>query len=261
MKIKMVCCDVDGTILKNDQTVSEKTKKAIFELRKKGYEFVLVSGRNIEGMEMVWKQLPFVGYSVCCNGNCVFDSKGKLLYENSYNIDEFKSFLTLLEKEKIEMFVSCSAFDYVEEHLIHADNNWIRPFKVIKNYEYTNNIDDVNFNKISLHIVNKKQVEKIVIFIKNQAIQVVKAENEFYDIVLRGHEKKDGVCFLLKRLKISNNEVLFIGDNENDISMLQYAGIGVAMRNASDDVKKYADFICESNQNDGVARTIECFVL
>lgn len=262
MDYKLVCCDLDGTILRNDKTISLNTMNALKQADEKGIHVVFASGRSLEGVKKIWDMIGMRGYSICYNGNLVSDDQGNL-WENGYDIKEFKVLCEFLELHKIPAFFSLKDYDYLSIDILNkGDGTWLRNYKLIENYQYSDlcDLDEVIF-KISLNIEDEQIVDDIKMLVKTLEIGLVKAEEAIYDVVLDHHQKEDGLKYLAKTLNIHRGNILCIGDNENDISMLLYAGLGVAMKNATENVKEIADFIGETNENDGVYKILCQFVL
>lgn len=264
MKIRLVCCDVDGTLVNEQKRVSARMKEILAQLSHTGCAFSLASGRNKEGLQAIWKQLSIRGYSVCCNGTYVMDENNRLIFDNSYKLPHRKRFLQMLDTADIRGLLTFADYDYMEETLyreltIHVA--WAKRIRTFPQGTYTESIPDESFYKISLYMPDAMQAA----YIQKQAaalqVRLCHAQDGFYDVLLHGHEKADGVRFVADWLQIPREEILCIGDNENDISMLRYAGIGVAMGNATDFVKSYADIVCDSNENDGAADIIRRLVL
>lgn len=122
-----------------------------------------------------------------------------------------------------------------------------------------NEKDIIKFEIISLNDKKLKLFRKELKDIKE--IEVASSSKKNVEVTTKGVSKGNALKFLCEYFNIKKEEVMAIGDSENDISMLQYAGFGVAMGNAIDTVKKEAEFITETNDNDGVAKAIEEYVI
>lgn len=264
MKYQMVCCDVDGTIYREDKTISENTKEAIIKIKEKGVIFVLASGRSKQGVNEVWRCLGFKDYSICYNGNCVY-KEDTLIYDQGFRIQQQRAFMQYLQTNHIQAILCTEEKEFIEESLYktikEANTEWKNSLKIISRNEYLNFPDEQRFYKVSLHIKDRELAKKTIEECKMLNISLAAAGDDFYDVMIDGHQKKDGVVFLANQLKIARNKIICIGDNENDISMISYAGMGIAMANAEINVKEYADFVCESNENDGVYKSLRMFVL
>lgn len=92
-------------------------------------------------------------------------------------------------------------------------------------------------------------------------MEIVSSWNDNFEVMRNGSTKGDAVRYLANYFGIDKEEVMCIGDSENDLSMIKYAGTGIAMGNASEDIKSVADYVTDTNVNDGVAKAINKFVL
>ena len=94
----------------------------------------------------------------------------------------------------------------------------------------------------------------------NYVLTIYKSKPTYLEIMNKGASKKAAITFLLNQFGLTNKDVLTIGDNYNDIEMLQYAGVGIAIGNSPDDVKAHADFITLDNDSDGIKFALDTFI-
>lgn len=264
---KLIAVDMDGTLLKEDKSVSEATKRAIERAKKKGVKVVITSGRPIAGLTRYLKELNLAGdddYVISFNGCLIQKAKTReILYKSILKGSD----LSYLYKISKQLQVNIHAFSKLQ---------CITP----KNSKYTE--VEVGINDIPINIVDfstikpDEDIEKVMMVdgpeILDEAIKklpkevydrytVVKSAPYFLEFLNKNSNKGEGVKALAKYLGIDQREVICIGDEENDLHMIKFAGLGVAMGNAIEEVKRAADYITSTNEENGVAEIIEKFIL
>lgn len=265
---KLVALDMDGTLLKKDKSISPRTLKAIMGARDKGVKIVLATGRPVKGIHSYLNYLGLDNdddYAVTYNGSAVQTGKsGKILFERFMSGSDLHYIYSLSQK----FGVNFHAFD--------GEGNLLTP----KPNQYTD--VEASINKIEAKIMDMSQVKPEDKIIKVMIVDDAKKLDEVYkqlpeDIFVKYSVMRSapifleflnptinkglGVSFLSDELGIKREEVIAIGDAGNDIDMIKYAGLGVAMGNAFPEVKEAADYITVTNEEDGVAEVIEKFVL
>lgn len=264
---KLIAVDMDGTLLKEDKTISEQTKKAIRRARDKGVKVVLASGRPIEGLEKYLKELDLISeddYVLSFNGSIVQNTKTKEVIRK--NILKGKD-LTYLYQIAKQIGVNIHAF---------STKGCITP-KMSKYSELEGTINHIpvlitDFNTVEAEedIIKIMMIDEPAIL--EEAIgrlpkelysqyTVVRSAPYFLEFMNKDSGKGAGVSALADYLEIKKEQVICIGDAGNDLDMIEFAGLGVAMGNAFEEVKAAADFVTKNNQEDGVAHVIQKFVL
>jgi Cof subfamily protein (haloacid dehalogenase superfamily) len=264
---KLIALDMDGTLLREDKTISKATKMAIENAKAKGIKVVLATGRPAKGIDRYLKELDLINdgdYAVAFNGAVVQDTNtGNIIAKNIMSLED----LEYLYKLSQELNVNIHAL---------TDHGCIAP----KWSKYTQH--EVDINKIPLDIVDFNAVndsttivkvmfidepdylEKVIEKLPKEVYEkytVVRSAPFFLEFLNKKVNKGVGVKLLAEALGISEKEVICVGDAENDIDMIKYAGLGVAMGNAFPEVKEIADYITCTNDEDGVAKVINKFML
>lgn len=263
---KLIAVDMDGTLLREDKTISNKTKQAIKKAVEKGVKVVLASGRPIAGLERYLKELDLLNaedYVMSFNGSLIQNAKTKEVV--SKNVLKGKDLKALYEISKA-LGVNIHAF--TSQGLVTPQMS-----------EYTG--VESSINQIPVHIVDFDQIDdeedvvKVMMIdpqpVLDEAIKkmpkalyeqytVVKSAPYFLEFLNKASSKGTGIKALAEYLGIKQEEVICIGDAGNDLDMIQFAGLGVAMANAFEEVKEAADYITKSNEEDGVAHVIEKFI-
>lgn len=264
---KLVAIDMDGTLLKKDKSLSEKNKKAIKEAREKNVKVVLATGRPVDGVKRYLEELDLFHYD-----EYVLTFNGAIIKEIGPDKVVFRD--TLRGKDLLDLYEISKEIG-VNIHGFSKDG-CITP----KMNEYTelegeiNNIDvyEINYDNIN----PEEEIVKIMMIDKPEILDrgikklpkevyekytVVRSAPYFLEFLSKTCNKGEGIKSLAESLGIKKEEIICIGDAGNDLHMIEYAGLGVAMENAFNDIKEKADFITKSNENDGVAFVFEKFVL
>lgn len=272
MKYKLVAIDMDGTLLNSSDNVSERTKMVLKKAMDEGLNIVISTGRIFKSALFYGKNIGLESPIISCNGAVISSFDGKEVFlEKTIDVRILKDILKIAEKMNIYYhFYDMDTFYYnksrneyrnyyrfYEEKFIKQGINlkgFINPKEVINDQSLFYKIvfieDDIN----KLHDL-RKQLERI------KGISVSKSWYNNLEVMTKGVSKGNSVEYISKMLKIDTNEIVAIGDNENDISMFKVAALSIAMANGDELAKKHADIITDSNDEDGVANAIEKYVL
>ena len=276
--IKLICIDMDGTLLNNNHEVSDRNKEALRKAKELGVNIAIATGRLFCSARYYSDLIGVDTAVIASNGSYVKAKyEDKALLENPmakemaieiYNIVKkyglsanFNSWDTLLREYPIP-----------ENHTYHAMNSLVTEDKRVKFLiDETNFINTIeNFGGAILKaIVIEENEDKSNLWAAKKELkdtfgdqlQVVSSGDNNFEVMVGSSSKGNAVAYLAKTLNILPEEVMCIGDSENDLSMIQFAGVGVAMGNGLDLLKQAADYITDTNDNSGVAKAIEHFVL
>lgn len=277
MKYKMVCIDMDGTLLGRRKKISALNKRVIKEAHDRGVEIVVTTGRLYNNAAYFSQLLGVDSPVIAANGAIVIDQKtNDIIYECAIPKEECIRILEILSKYKV-------FFQFNTNDTIYC-NNWLTKitteFYMTKqvyfehlNIKYENAQNKKEWEKI-FHKENNNMAKSIVIApLKSTMLKVRDEINKLPNIVsfasgshsleinYKNVSKGKAVKALIDKYGISVDELICIGDNENDISMIELAGLGVAMGNAIPEVKRIADYITDTNRKNGVAKVINKFIL
>ena len=265
---KLIALDMDGTLLREDKTVSDKTKKALNDARAKGVKVVLSSGRPIEGLYKYLEELDLIKdgeYVLSYNGSLVQEVKSKNIIASKTLLGKDLKELTELS-EKLGVFIH--AFSKIEGLITNKMNEYTQleaDLNGIKILERS--FDDIEDNEEMIKIMMIDSKENIDKAIENlpesvkEKYTVVRSAPVFLEFLNKESNKGTGLEALVKHMGISRDEVIAVGDAGNDLHMIEYAGLGVAMGNAFDEVKEIANHITKTNEEDGVEAVISKFIL
>ena len=264
--IKMAVFDMDGTLLLKDKTLSVKSIEAIKYLLSKNVKVIIATGRPNTLLKEYVNKLNINEFSVTCNGSVIYNHKNsEFLYNDTINKATTKNIESYLLDNNID-FLAYEK-DYVvshnsgPRHLFYTDRNKTLPIEDQAQFytfeDIKKPIDELSINKILVVEQNKEKYAKTVEFLnKFDNLYVTQSKEDFIDVGPTGNSKGNALDILCKYYNIDKSEVIAFGDQMNDVSMLKFAGIGVAMGNAKQAVKDASDQVTLSNEEDGVFHKI-----
>lgn len=271
----MICIDIDGTLIQPDLTVSDRVVSAIKKAKEKGVVIVLSTGRMYKSALYYSDELEIYDPIISSNGAYVRSTENdEIYYEENLTKNNVKYIIEMLDKHGVKinwynhntMFVS-EHRDYVARYEELSKTLPKNRRVLIKYLDHDYTIDhalkDTN-NSLQKGIIFPKLelIPKIrADFAHSKDLQVVSSGVDNIEFTSSKADKGQGVLALAKAIGIKPEEIIAIGDSENDLAMLKVVGLPVAMGNAVDSVKKAAKFITDTNENDGVAKMIEKFIL
>ena len=269
MKYKLLVLDVDGTLLNDEREISKRTLAALLKVQQMGVRIVLASGRPPYGLMPLAKTLElgnYGGFVLSYNGCQIIKAQnGEILFERRINPE----MLPYLEKKARKN--GFAIFTYHDDTLItdSPDNEYIKNeallnnLKIIREDEFSTAID---FAPCKCMLVSDK--EKALIGLEQHwekrlagTLDAFRSEPYFLEVVPCGVNKANTLGALLEHLGVTREEVIAVGDGVCDVTMLQLAGMGVAMGHSQDSVKVCADYVTASNEEDGVALAVEKLIL
>lgn len=269
MKYKLLVLDVDGTLLNDEREISKRTLAALLKVQQMGVRIVLASGRPTYGLMPLAKTLELGNYGgvvLSYNGCQIIKAQnGEILFERRINPE----MLPYLEKKARKN--GFAIFTYHDDTLItdSPDNEYIKNeallnnLKIIREDEFSTAID---FAPCKCMLVSDK--EKALIGLEQHwekrlagTLDAFRSEPYFLEVVPCGVNKANTLGALLEHLGVTREEVIAVGDGVCDVTMLQLAGMGVAMGHSQDSVKICADYVTASNEEDGVALAVEKLIL
>lgn len=268
MKIKYLALDLDGTLTNSRKQVSEKNREWIRRAQHKGVEIILASGRPLIGVKPVADALALGktgGYILSYNGGQIVDCRtGEDLYKKTIPMECVHTICDVIHH--FPVYPLC-----YNSHGVICENN---TNEYVVREGFNNGIPVIRVNKLEEEIT--EPVVKFLVVgepaVLIQASEYLKeklsgrlniffSEPYFMEIVPMGIEKASALEKLLGMLGADRSSLMACGDGLNDIPMLQYAGLAIAMENAYEETRRAADFVVSSNEADGVAEAIQRFIL
>lgn len=240
--LKLIALDMDGTLLSSDHKVSVRTEKAIKDALAKGVHVVLSTGRGFQTCYPYAEQLKLESYLITANGGQIWTVEKELLDQH------------LLETALIEKLYNLGTQVGV--------NMWMISTSGVFRGEAPENFYDYEWLKFGCESQEKQKLDIMIQELSHyEELELTNSLPTNVEVNPKGVSKAMALNFLCDKIGITMKEVMAVGDSLNDIKMIQEAGIGVAMGNAQEAIKKVANYTTDTNDEDGVAKAIERFAL
>lgn len=264
---RILAVDLDGTLTNSKKEITPHTIDVLIQAQQKGLRIVLASGRPTHGIMPLAEQLhlkEYGGYIMAFNGGLIIDcASGESVYQKLLDTSVYKHLYEVGNTEdfKILSYIDdCIACEDVDnEYVCYAARLNRMKLKKLNNF-----LEEIDFPEPKCLIVGKE--EKLALLEKELAeyykgeMSIYRSEPFFLEVLPLGIDKANRLSFLLNYLGMKREELMVCGDGYNDLGMIEYAGLGIAMSNAQTVVKKAADYITLSNEEDGVAAAVKKFI-
>ena len=275
---KVIIMDVDGTLLNSKKVLTPKTKEALMKAQAAGAKIILASGRPTTGLIELSKELEMEknhGLLVSYNGSKVIDCEtGEVLFNQAMSVEEGKAVLNHMKNfDRVRPMIDKGEYMYVTDvYDCYIDFNG-GPYNIMK-YESRGNgyrlceVDDLaefcdyELNKILtfsepsyLQLHYKEMMEPF-----KDTLNCTFTAAFYFEFTAKGIDKAKALDTVLKPMGYTQEDMIAFGDGQNDTTMLQYAGVGVAMGNAVDSLKAIADDITLSCDEDGIAASLYKYI-
>ncbi len=283
---KLIAIDLDGTMLNQYGVVTEKTKETLKKAQEKGMEVVIASGRPIDSIKNIAKEIQSKKYFISGNGAILYDIKNEqILYENTLKKSKVLDIIKICEensiyyniyteKEILAKNLNYNVLYYYKENLSKEEQQKTHINLVEDLYDYIAKKDEkiikiticdshqAIFNSIIKKLREIPDIEVLEVShmsrkIIRQGTEDVPIEYFYTEISAKNVDKWNTIEFLAQKMNILPEEIVAIGDNINDIKMINNAGLGVAMGQSSPKVQEMANYITKTNLEDGVSYAIE----
>ncbi|XCP86059.1 Cof-type HAD-IIB family hydrolase [Roseburia hominis] len=273
-QVKMIGFDLDGTLLNSQKELTTYTREVLAEAVRQGVVILPATGRPVTGVPKELLAFPGIRYVVASNGGRIVDIKeNKLLYNcpvpyelsaevlrifDDYDVIheiyfDGQGYIQEDELKRLDEYVSSPPMaDYIRSTRLPIPNLWEK-MKAMKGH----GLDKVH--AIFANADEQKEAEDRIHALGSLEISSAMGHN--VEVNASGVNKGNGLLRLGKLLGIRREEIMALGDGNNDLPMIRAAGLGVAMANAIDEVREAADYVTCSNDEDGAAKAIERFVL
>lgn len=264
---KAVFTDMDGTLLRKDHSISEATRDLIQKIIAAGIPFILVSARPMHGILPISKWLGIDSQPIVSLNGAYIGLENKIIFESALEEEMVEDIhtvaagydVTLIYYAGMEWFAEKNNAATIKEQRITKVPVTIAPFDDLRQLW---KVRHTRINKImaigAAEIV--KALEDKLHAMYGPMMNIYTSKPTYLEMMRRDASKTNAVKLMLARYNILREEVIAIGDNFNDKDMIAFAGTGVAMGNAPDEVKAVADWITDTNQHDGVRLALEKFV-
>ena len=288
---KLVAIDLDGTMLDSFGQVTENTKKVIQKTIEKGTDVIIASGRPIDSIKTIAKEIGSNKYFIAGNGALIYDIQNdEVLYEKYMKKEKVLEIIKICEENSIsynvytEKTILATALKYnvlyyYKENLKKQEDKRTHINIVENMYEYIQKMPEEKFLKITICDDSKaifqsiiRKLEKIsdieILDVSHMSRKVIEQGTEsipieyyYTEISSKDVDKWNAIEFLISKLNIKKEEVITIGDNINDKKMIEQAGLGIIMGQSMPQLKEIADYVTTSNTEEGVAKALSKFCL
>ena len=264
----MIVLDLDGTLTNNKKVITPRTKQALMQAQAAGVHVVLASGRPTYGIIPLAKELGLKengGFILAFNGGKIIDcANNKVIFEQK--LDE--QLVPLLYEEAVKAGMEILTYQgegiaatnkndkYVQEEAFINKMPVVQYDDFLGQLVYPINKCLIVGDPIPLHELELRLAKEL-----EGKMEVYRSADFFLECVPLGIDKARSLDRLIASLGIRREEIIACGDGYNDLSMIRFAGLGVAMANAAEDIRSEADFVTLSNEEDGVAHVVEHFIL
>lgn len=285
--MQMIVMDMDGTLLTSRNTISPKTEELLLRVQKQGVRLVLASGRSYCKLMEYAKQLQmdvYGGYLLEVNGLILYDlATGKRHIRKQMGSREMEEIFTYFKQWDVEIMAQFDdgLFDYNPESVLKEKAQYRREHNLGEDYPWTGGaftlLADNRKGYPDIHYIDSweeidRSINKVSVAYHEDVMAKVSAQAKedlkerywlglttpkWLELMPLGITKGSGLKALTELLQIPMQKVMAFGDGENDIEMLQAAGIGIAMGNAMEEVKAAADEVTGSNNEDGIAASLQ----
>lgn len=287
---KLIAIDLDGTMLNQYGMITQKTKETIKKVQEKGIEVIIASGRGINSVKNFAKEIESNKYFISGNGAIIYDIKNnQIIYEDTLKKSKALDIIKICKENSIYYNV------YTENGIIAEKLNYNTLYyhkenanKEEENKTHINIVQDIydyilqrnekilkimicDNNKTVFNSITKKikEISDIEILeVSHMSRKIIKQGTEeialeyFYtEVTATNVNKWKALQKLMQKIDVKAEELIAIGDNTNDIKMLENAGLGIAMGESAPEIKEKAKIVTETNDEDGVAKALERIIL
>jgi Cof subfamily protein (haloacid dehalogenase superfamily) len=259
VKYKAIALDLDGTLLNSNGQISEKNKEIISAVSDAGALLILATGRYFVQMKGIIERLNYSGILVSTDGAVTINVlQKKVISEYSFPIQDVEETIKHCRERNIHIAVN-TAFQYYVESVSDFHKEHYKKYET--SYEIVSDLLQIK-QPILKFIVSDHRFVNGWQHVEYKGHLRKRANAEHYNEIVHQHTfKTNAIRNVLDQYKINAEELLAIGDYYNDIDMLQNAGMGIAMGNAPDEVKKIANDVTLTNDEDGVYFALKKYIL
>ena len=273
-KIKIIGLDLDGTLLNDKKEITSRTKDVLTKAMAAGVIVLPATGRPLSGVPEELLELPGIRYALTANGARIVDTKeNKILWEKLVPADISRRILKIMEDYDTLREICYEGKSFAEADNLRNIGKYItdKPMAeyVLRTrtavpdlWDKVEKMQDRGMDKVQgVFAVHEEKQEAHARIMELGELSVSGAMGNNLEVNAPGINKGAGLLKLGELLGIEKEEIAAFGDGNNDLQMIEMAGFGVAMDNGLPEVKKIADYITDTNNEDGVAKVIERFVL
>jgi Cof subfamily protein (haloacid dehalogenase superfamily) len=268
MKYKVLALDLDGTLTNSAKEVSQHTRLMLERAQQAGVVVVLASGRPTPGVQWVADMIGLEkqnGYLLAYNGSeIIHSSTGEKAFDFYVNPEYIPYIYNTARENGVQMAMYHDGVVWCDD----VTTEWIQlecALNHMPSYQTQSLLEEFEWKTPKCMISGKpdilERLERVLNDAVGEHLGIFRSEPYFLEVMPQGLNKASALGLLLEHLGCSREQLVACGDGFNDVHMVEYAGLGVAMANACEPVKAVADFITKSNDEDGVAYVVEKFML
>lgn len=275
MKYKLVCIDMDGTLLGKKHHISQENIDALRKAHEMGVIIAICTGRLFYSAMQYSSVLNICGPIIASNGTYIRQrGSEEVIHKNPLSTEEVSIIYNVLEKNNINFYYVNTFDTAMSKHEFPKDHAYVianekfkfeKKINLVVDEDILRHVKEHNGNVLKVIAIEKEDHEKLI-KVKEELrsldmFEVVSSGEDNVEIMKKGSSKGEAVKILAQKLNIKREEIICIGDNENDISMIKFAGLGIAVANGIDELKRQANYVTDTNMNSGVAKAIHKFIL
>jgi len=271
-EIKLILLDLDGTLLNSEKKISPATYDALAQAAAKGIHIVPCTGRFFRAMPEQVLNLPFLRYAITINGAEIYDAaEEKSLHSALISLEKAREVYSVLDTLPVIYDCFQDNWGWMDRRFYDIIGRYamgdIRPEYMrqmrtpVENFLQTLNSRNKAVQKIQMFFLDMELRARMLIELQQRFPELAITTSLMNNIEINSGDAHKGAALLelCRHLNIDPAETMAFGDGLNDVTMMRSAGIGIAMGNAAQPVKDAADFITDTNNNDGVAKAIMHF--
>ncbi len=265
--LKLICTDIDGTLLDTNHQITAENKRVLNKAYQKGITIALVSGRKASSLDVLQKELGIKGPLGCYSGALVVD-EGKTLLSHPITWEDAQKVLAFVDGKGLDSFIYTDRRWYV-----HKENPWMAFETSVSKTEGK----VIPFDKLPEHCADNGELPYKMLCMSEDPLVVSRMEvllqkefSSLFNIYLSGPryleisakdvDKGHALEVICEAYGYETSQAMAIGDYFNDLGMLKVAGYSVAMGNAPDEIKRHAHAVTATNDEDGLAKAIEAIL-
>lgn len=257
---KVLALDLDGTVLNDEQTINPDVKKAIQDAAKHSH-VMIVTGRHHTAAYPYYVELGLNTPIICCNGTYIYDyENNEVLTHNAISNENALSFIALAQRNDLNlvMYITDAMTYSASQPVIYmkAMEKWANQSHFTRRpniYQVESFSDTVKSTEYIWKFVVEGEISQLNCLLNDSWVkETFSAEQSWInrvDFSAQGNSKGRRLAEYITSIGYQPEQVIAVGDNHNDISMLEYAGLGIAMQHADERVKSHADTICATDNN------------
>jgi Cof subfamily protein (haloacid dehalogenase superfamily) len=263
---KMLVLDLDDTLLTDDHIISEKNKEMLIKAQNMGIKVVLASGRPTPAMMRYAQDLNLADYNsflISFNGAMITDlNSNKVIFEQSLTKDEIHSLHDFSIENNLHIITYSEKGVISETHSEYIDVELM--LTGLPHHKVDSFKNEVVSSAVKCILLQEPGYLKTIehkLKAERSDLSIAISKPFFLEVMPKGIDKAASVDMLAQKLGIKQQEVIAVGNAGNDLSMIQYAGLGVWVDNVNPELRHHANVIVASNNNDGVAEVIQKYIL